>query len=408
MDYWMQEKVDGDYAVFYVKVPDDLSSSNVTMYMHYGKSDAVDSSDGELVFDFFDDFSGSVLDESKWVVRQGDVTVLGDQLVLEGTSGTRGLIDSVEEFSVGKALSASVRWGSTQVGTMHFCSLRKSNDWNDRAGDFYGGTAVNTINYETDNGGIATETLNVHISSPDSAHVYTATWRSGESKGYQDESLKVTHTSNVASVDQCVVFYEGMTVGTYAYVDWCFVRKWVDPEPAHGLWGNEETETMAVTITSAKTVIGKGYTGNIAVTVKNLFSITETFNTTVYANETVIAMFVITLDSEDLATLTFSWSTSGFAYGNYVISALLEPTSGETETGMLSTPVHVGVPGDVSGPTQGVFDGTTNMRDINYIVLLFNSRPDSPSWKPNADVNDDGTVNMRDINIAILNFNKHE
>ena len=25
------------------------------------------------------------------------------------------------------------------------------------------------------------------------------------------------------------------------YVDWVFVRKWVDPEPAHGSWGSEET-----------------------------------------------------------------------------------------------------------------------------------------------------------------------
>jgi len=70
--------------------------------------------------------------------------------------------------------------------------------------------------------------------------------------------------------------------------------------------------------------------------------------------------------------------------------------------------VHVGVPGDVSGPTIGVYDGTANMRDINYMIQLFNTNLSSPNWKPNADVNNDGTVNMRDIQIAILNFGKHE
>jgi hypothetical protein len=71
-------------------------------------------------------------------------------------------------------------------------------------------------------------------------------------------------------------------------------------------------------------------------------------------------------------------------------------------------PVHVGVPGDISGPTLGVYEGTCNMRDIQYLILYFNTNPSSPTWKPNADINNDGTVNMRDIQIAILNFNKHE
>ena len=66
------------------------------------------------------------------------------------------------------------------------------------------------------------------------------------------------------------------------------------------------------------------------------------------------------------------------------------------------------VPGDISGPTQGVYDGTCNMRDIQYLILLFTTKPSSPNWNPNADINNDATVNMRDISIAILNFNKHE
>jgi hypothetical protein len=48
------------------------------------------------------------------------------------------------------------------------------------------------------------------------------------------------------------------------------------------------------------------------------------------------------------------------------------------------------------------------MRDIQYMIMLFNAKPDSTKWNPNADVNNDLVVNMRDINIAIMNFNKHE
>jgi hypothetical protein len=68
----------------------------------------------------------------------------------------------------------------------------------------------------------------------------------------------------------------------------------------------------------------------------------------------------------------------------------------------------VGVPGDVSSSTQGVYDMKCDMKDIAYLVILFNTKPTSPNWNPNADVDNNGVVSMKDIAIAILNFNKHE
>jgi len=162
----------------------------------------------------------------------------------------------------------------------------------------------------------------------------------------------------------------------------------------------------------SKTVVGLGYSLNINVTIANQGDYTETSNATAYANTTIIASQNVTLTAGNSTTVTFTWNTTGFAYGNYTLSAYALPVPGETDTTdnnyTSSIPVHVGVPGDVSSPTIGVYDGTTNMRDIQYLILLFNTNPSSPNWKPNADINNDGTVNMRDIQIAILNFNKHE
>lgn len=163
-----------------------------------------------------------------------------------------------------------------------------------------------------------------------------------------------------------------------------------------------------------KTVIGKGYAGNFSVSAENqgYWSACNS-NITFSANLTQVSTIVdMELEIQELVTMLFNWNTTDFVYGNYTIAAFASPILGETDTFdnwyTCLVPVHVGVPGDVSGPTQGVFDGTTNMRDINYLILLFNTNPSSPNWKPNADVNNDGTVNMRDIQIAILNFNKHE
>jgi hypothetical protein len=181
-------------------------------------------------------------------------------------------------------------------------------------------------------------------------------------------------------------------------------------------WGNVTlaVHNVAVTdITPFKTVIGQGYAGNMSVTTANSGDYGESFNTVAYANQTIIAAFMnTTLASGNSTILTLTWNTTTASYGTYEISAIAGQVPGETDIAdnnyTCPVLVHVGVPGDISGPTQGAYDGTCNMRDITYAILLFNTNPSSPNWKPNADINNDGTVNMRDIQIQILNFNKHE
>jgi len=176
---------------------------------------------------------------------------------------------------------------------------------------------------------------------------------------------------------------------------------------------------VAVTnVASLKTVVGQGYSVNITVAAENQGEPTETFNVTVFCNETAITLpngqnyTTVTLASGESTVLALTWNTSGFIYGNYTLSAYAWPVPEEIDVAnnncTCNVPIHVGVPGDVSGPIIGVCDGQANMRDINYLIGKFNSKPGDSKWIPNADVNDDNVINMRDIQIAILNFNKHE
>ena len=162
----------------------------------------------------------------------------------------------------------------------------------------------------------------------------------------------------------------------------------------------------------AKTIIGRGYSLNMNLTVVNLGTLDESFDVEVYANSTVVMTQPFDLKIGGSVNLTCKWNTAAFVFGNYTISAYVPPMEGEDNLAnnnrSYDIPIHVSVPGDVSGPTVGVYDGTANMRDINYLIMLFNTNTSSPNWKPNADINDDCTVNMREIQIAILNFNKHE
>jgi len=161
-----------------------------------------------------------------------------------------------------------------------------------------------------------------------------------------------------------------------------------------------------------KTVVGLGYSLNISATAANPGDYPETCNVTVYANNTKVEMQPVMLETGTFTTMTFMWNTTGFSKGNWTISAYAEPVLNETYVAdnkvTCIAPVHVGVPGDISGPTLGVYDGKCDMRDISYLIIRFNSKPNSANWNANADVNNDGVCNMRDIAIAIVNFNKHE
>jgi hypothetical protein len=144
---------------------------------------------------------------------------------------------------------------------------------------------------------------------------------------------------------------------------------------------------------------------NITVIVYNQGELTETFNFTVYCNQTAITLpngenhTTVTLASAHVTTVAIAWNTTGFALGNYTISAYAEPLLGETDildnncTGDIVT---VTIPGDVTG------EGSCDMQDISLMIDWFMTTP--PNWNPNCDVNGDLSIDMADISIAIDDF----
>jgi len=106
-------------------------------------------------------------------------------------------------------------------------------------------------------------------------------------------------------------------------------------------------------VTPSKTFVGQNYSLSIRITAKNYGNFTENFNITAYANLTVIGTLTnTTLTRGSSTTITFTWSTTGFAKGNYTISAYAAPVLGETDTAdntLIGGWVLVTAPGDVNG-----------------------------------------------------------
>jgi hypothetical protein len=160
-------------------------------------------------------------------------------------------------------------------------------------------------------------------------------------------------------------------------------------------------DNILVDVNPVKTIVGQGYNVGVNVTVYDSVPV-KPVNITVYANQTVIGTLQNLMpQTGNFSTFTVTGNTTGFAYGNYTLSAYVTPVSGErdmTNNNLTNGWVMVAIIGDING------DNTVNMKDISYVARRFNMDPSNPLWDYNADIDGNGIVNMKDIGIAARNF----
>ena len=167
---------------------------------------------------------------------------------LEGTSETRGLIESNTSFPVGIALEVYAKANNENQSKQHFCSMRKAGDDNYRGGDVYGSITEPDIVFQTKNAGNKTSTTDISATFSDKYHNYKVTWKEGNSKFYIDNIERASHTTNIPTIDQVIYFQEGNTSGDIFEIDWVFVRKYIEPEPSYsyGAWQSLAPNTPPV------------------------------------------------------------------------------------------------------------------------------------------------------------------
>jgi hypothetical protein len=273
LDYWMEEKVDGNYAVFWVKVSSDLSINPVTIYIYYGKSDATTTSNGENTFLFFDDFLGTSYDPNKWqTVGSPTITVSNGELKIKrdsysGSWSVHGLRS--------KTFQADEKRLIVKAKTNVFsdsCNVRVDMDyysrgWTNKA-MFEG--SLKGIYHECDQrdtgGGYAYITMASGAATNSYYTLYLARWGSSYSNGWVNGAYKGQVTLCVNDgLTYIGLFIEewgshGTIIGAY---DWMAVAKYVDPEPSHGSWGSEETFSEYVVVDQSFVTDGRADVGSI-------------------------------------------------------------------------------------------------------------------------------------------------
>jgi uncharacterized protein YgiM (DUF1202 family) len=199
--------------------------------------------------------------------------------------------------------------------------------------------------------------------------------------------------------------------GTLGYSTTYYWR--VRHQDNHGAWSEWSVETSFTTISPTlhdvailnvevqPTQVFQGSTVNIAVVACNEGTETEVFNVTVYVNTTVIQTTTVTLASKNSVTVTITWSTAGFAKGDYIISAYARPVSGESDTAdntFVDGVVKVKMLGDVNG------DEKVDYWDLFLLARAYGSVEGDPNWNEQADFNSDGWVNYMDLYILARNY----
>jgi hypothetical protein len=236
LNYWLEEKVDSDYAIFWVEVADDLSAQAQTIYIYYGSPAQTTTSNGDSTFLFFDHFLGSSLDGNKWA-STGTVTVADSKVTI--TDWPNNNIKSNSQFGINRRLVASAKFTSSGGrGVLAFRASTATANTLEFISNFNTANQIDAYQYET------RWTYFLNVGATSAYHKYEIRRKSTTNGVYLvDEVQKVAMSTQVPSVDLPVM-------ASFLEMDWMFLAKYVSQEPSHGSWGIEESPSPSEDTTS--------------------------------------------------------------------------------------------------------------------------------------------------------------
>jgi hypothetical protein len=156
-------------------------------------------------------------------------------------------------------------------------------------------------------------------------------------------------------------------------------------------------------VVSSKTVVGQGFCLRIEAGILNYGICDETFTVDALANTMTIDTQTVTLIKRNSIIMTFAWNTTGFAYGNYTISAVatLPSDTDPADNTFVDGKILVTLAGDING------DQFVNAKDAIVLGVAFSAKRGDPRYSPNADINDDDWCNAKDAIILGTHFGQH-
>ncbi len=242
LKYWIESKTDGDGAIFWVNVSQDLTSVSRTIYLYYGNSGATTTSDGEGIFPLFDDFSAVAVNATMWditntvSVTAGEVTVAyngGDSILsskrtFAPTGGTYGYAfrsrTKLSGVSGAQSGSFEMRVDSTHMTRwIDWAGSYPNKQW---AYQMYASSSIQLINSG--------------ITSPN-YHVLEIRRFATNDNFFKIDGTEIHNPSSGVSVNAAKILTFSYAANAQTITDWVLVRKDCRNEPADFTWGAIES-----------------------------------------------------------------------------------------------------------------------------------------------------------------------
>jgi len=248
LDYWIEELAEGDYAVFWVEVPSiPASPDGTTIYIYYGKDDAVSISSGDSTFImFFDAEEASELDEwSTWGTTEK--CPRSTEQARSGSYSYKGYYSGGTQYVSYKEITEAtdrrivIFFYDTGSPTSNYRGCITSADDQDTSciiGLFYS-SGLGSPNYVYR---IGSTWYDTGISRSVGWHKFEYRFKAGNVKGYID-GQEIFSASEPDTVNRIIIGANWGWTAVTAYFDDIFIAKYIDPEPSHGEWGAEESVT---------------------------------------------------------------------------------------------------------------------------------------------------------------------
>ncbi|KAF5418094.1 MAG: hypothetical protein C5S45_09885 [Candidatus Methanocomedens sp.] len=228
LTYWIEE---WDYsskkAIIWVKVQRIPANGETKLLMYYNNPSAIEVSSDEATFNFFDDFDGTEIDESKWHINYGKPSVSDSVLSLNGDCIVS---EKVEAFGYDYIFESFSKVSDT--GNLPRSLLRSTNDYNildakDRF-EFGSWEIIDEMLLVTLNDEIFHSNTN-NERFPTSFEVLGMTRSSEKIETFRQYDPKITVTKNIPNDQLYLQLYSWG--GEIHYIDWVRVRKYTSPEP---------------------------------------------------------------------------------------------------------------------------------------------------------------------------------
>ena len=159
-----------------------------------------------------------------------------------------------------------------------------------------------------------------------------------------------------------------------------------------------------VNVTSGQSFVEQGFSVNLTATVDNTGSSATTFNLTFCANNFPLNTQTVTLAGQSSGAPYFDWNTTGFALGNYTLSAFAWSASEKTivvYSYFVGGKILVTCPGDLTGHFKVDFRDLTAF--VGAYIYYFRT-----GWcNPAADFCHTGKLNFLDVILFVAYYEEY-